>query len=187
MQLNNFDFVNGVPKTLGTTDIGEHVDSSKRLNEEKLVAAVKKYKPTIISLAFCHTDVSEINDVLRAAGIYTVLIMSQDRAELTEGKYVVLDDKQREIVERMAKEQPQNLILWGSSGTGKTILLTQALGIKVSHFKRQNIEMKIIVSSLGCSFIQPKKLMEDIANKYLGHLKLEKMDFVLFKKLCSGM
>ena len=171
---------------MGTTDIGEHVDSSKRLDEEKLVAAVKKYKPTIISLAFCHTDVSEINDVLRAAGIYTVLIMSQDRAELTEGKYVVLDDKQREIVERMANEQPQNLILWGSSGTGKTILLTQALGIKASHFKRQNIETKIIVSSFGNVGIQPKKLMEDLENKYLGHLKLEKKDLVLFKELCGG-
>ena len=171
---------------MGTIDLGEHVDSSKRLDEEKLVAAVKKYNPTIISLAFCYTDVSEINDVLRAAGIYTVLIMSQDRAELTEGKYVVLDDKQREIVERMANEQPQNLILWGSSGTGKTILLTQALGIKVSYFKRQNIETKIVISSFGNSVVKPKKLMEDLENKYLGHLKLEKTDLVLFKELCGG-
>ena len=112
--------------------------------------------------------------------------MSQDRAELTEGKYVVLDDKQKEIVERMANEQPQNLILWGSSGTGKTILLTQALGIKASYFKRQNIETKIIVSSFGNVHIQPKKLMEDLENKYLGHLKLEKKDLVLFKELCGG-
>ena len=156
---------------MGTTDIGDHVDPLKGIDEEKLVAAVKKYNPTIISLAFCHTDVSEINDVLRAAGIYTVLIMSQDRAELTEGKYVVLDDKQKEIVERMANEQPQNLILWGSSGTGKTILLTQALGIKVSHFKRQNIEMKIIVSGWGGYLVDTTKLLEDIEEKYLGHLK----------------
>ena len=172
---------------MGTTDIGDHVDSMKKLDEEKFVAAVKKFKPTVICLAFCYTDISELNDVLRASGIYTVLIMSQDRAELTEGKYVVLDDKQKEIVEQMSKEQPQNLILWGSSGTGKTILLTQALGIKVSHFKRQNIEMKIIVSSYGNHTVQPKKLLEDLENKYLGHLKLEKKDFVLFEELCYGM
>ena len=164
-------------------NIGDHIDSSKLINEEKLVAVIKKYNPTIISLAFCYTEVSEINNILRAAGIYTVLIMSQDRAELTQGKYVVLDDKQKEIVEQMAKEQPQNLILWGSSGTGKTILLAQALGIKVSHFKRQNIEMKIIVSTFG----NHKRLMEDIRNKYLGHSKLEKKDFILFEKLCGGM
>ena len=172
--------------TLGITDIGDHVDSTKKLNEEKFVAAVKKFKPTVICLAFCYTDISELNDVLRASGIYTVLIMSQDRAELTEGKYVILDDKQKEIVERVANEQPQNLILWGSSGTGKTILLTQALAIKVSHFKRQNLEMKIIVSAIGDDYIQPKKLLKDIESKYLGHLKLEKYDLVLIPELCKG-
>ena len=105
------------------------------------------------------------------------------RNTMCEEKYIVLDDKQKEIVERMAREQPQNLILWGSSGTGKTILLTQALEIKVSHFKRKNIEMKIIVSTFG----NHKRLMEDIRNNYLGHLKLEKRDFILFEKLCGGM
>ena len=167
-------------------DIGDHVDSLKQIDEEKLVAAVSRYRPTIISLAFCYTEVSEINDVLRAAGIYTVLIMSQDRAELTEGKYVVLDDKQKEIVEQVAKQQPQNLILWGSSGTGKTILLAQALGIKYSYFKRQNIQIRIIVSSFETRFVQTKKLIEDIKLKYLNYLKLEEGQFVTLKDLCEG-
>ena len=68
-------------------DIGYHVDSSKIIDEEKLVDVVKKYKPTIINLAFCFTEVSEINNILRAAGIYTVLIKSQDRAEHTEEQW----------------------------------------------------------------------------------------------------
>ena len=113
--------------------------------------------------------------------------MSQDRAELTEGKYVILDNKQREIIEQVTEKKPQNVILYGSSGTGKTILLTQALGIKASNFKRQKIKMKIIASSYGTEDVQPKKLMEDIQSKYLYHLTLEKMQLVNFQDLCQGI
>ena len=166
-------------------DVSNHIDSYK-IDEEKLVAAVKEFKPSIINLAFCFTEVSEINDILRAAGIYSVLIMSQDRAELTEGKYVILDNKQREIIDQVTEKKPQNVILYGSSGTGKTILLTQALGIKASHFRRQNIAARIIVSSFGNNAVKPKQLMRALKTKYLEHLKLEKKDFVLFKDLCEG-
>ena len=68
---------------------------ASELDPEKLVAAIKKHNPTLISLSFCYTNVSDLNDILRSAGIYTVLIMSKDRANITEGKYVVLDPIQR--------------------------------------------------------------------------------------------
>ena len=166
-------------------DVGNYVEASK-ISEEKLVAAVKKYKPTVIGLAFCFTEKSEINDILRAAGIYSILIMSQDRAEITEGKYIFLDERQKEIIKRVSSENPQNVILWGSSGTGKTILLSQALGIKVSNLKRQSIPYKIIVSSFGTDKVQPRQLMKYMESKYLGHLKYENLQFGLFKDICKG-
>ena len=166
-------------------DVGNYVEASK-IYEEKLVAAVKKYKPTVIGLAFCFTEKSEINDVLRAAGIYSILIMSRDRAEITEGKYIILDDRQKAIVNRVSNEKPQNVILWGSSGTGKTILLTQALGIKVSNLKRQSIPFKIIVSSFGTDNVKPRKLMKDMESKYLSQLKYENLQFGLFNDICEG-
>ena len=166
-------------------DIGNYIDSSD-FDIEKMVEAVKKHKPTIICLAFCYTEISELNDILRAAGIYTVLIMSQDVSEITEGKYVILDDQQMEIVERVTKEKPQNLILWGSSGTGKTILLTQTLSIKVSQFKRQSIQIQIIVSTFGNVKVAPTNLMKYINSNYLSHLKSENVKFILFKDLCEG-
>ena len=82
--------------------------------------------------------------------------------------------------------ETRNVILWGSSGTGKTILLTEVLGMKLSYFKNENIPMKIIVSSFGGSVYQPKKLMEDMENKYLPQLKLEKGQFIMGKDLCTG-
>ena len=82
--------------------------------------------------------------------------------------------------------ETRNVILCGSSGTGKTILLTEVLGMKLSYFKNENIPMKIIVSCFGKSFIQPKKLMEDMENKYLPQLKLEKAQFIMREDLCKG-
>ena len=69
--------------------------NATNLDKEKLIQAIQRHNPTIISLSFCYTNVSELNDILRSAGIYTVLIMSKDRANITEGKYVVLDSIQR--------------------------------------------------------------------------------------------
>ena len=75
-------------------DVASSFNATK-LDKEKLIQAIQRHNPTIISLSFCYTNVSELNDILRSAGIYTVLIMSKDRASITEGKYVVLDSIQR--------------------------------------------------------------------------------------------
>ena len=69
--------------------------NARKLDQEKLIEAIQNHNPTVISLSFCYTNVSELNDILRSAGIYTVLIMSKDRANITEGKYVILDSIQR--------------------------------------------------------------------------------------------
>ena len=114
------------------------------------------------------------------------MVIEHDLRQICKNPNAILDQKQSEIIEKVANEKPQNVILFGSSGTGKTILLTQALGMKFSHFKKQNIPMRIIVSSFGASVFQPKKLMEDMENKYLPQLKLEKGQFIMCKDLCKG-
>ena len=114
------------------------------------------------------------------------MVIEHDLRQICKNPNAKLDKKQSEIIEKVANEKPQNVILWGSSGTGKTILLTQALGMKFSHFKKQNIPMRIIVSSFGDYSIIPKKLMEDMESKYLPQLKLEKGQFIMCKDLCKG-
>ena len=114
------------------------------------------------------------------------MVIEHDLREICKNPNAKLDKKQSEIIEKVANEKPQNVILFGSSGTGKTILLTQALGMKFSHFKKQKIPMRIIVSSFGDFNVQPKKLMEDMENKYLPQLKLEKGQFIMCNDLCKG-
>ena len=57
------------------------------------------------------STVCKIMGNLRSAGIYSVLIMSKDQANITEGKYVVLDPAQKMVIEKVAENQPKNVFL----------------------------------------------------------------------------
>ena len=55
------------------------------------------------------------------------------------------------------------MLLWGSSGTGKTLALVAALKRKVSYYKRRKILYKVLV----CSFEDDcKQLLNDLKTKY---------------------
>ena len=79
-----------------------------------MIQAVEKHNPTIISLSFCYTNVSQLNEVFRSAGIYTVLIMSQDQAEITEDRYVILDPVQKQIIQQSALQMPKKSFYGGA-------------------------------------------------------------------------
>ena len=48
-------------------NVANHMDAST-LDHAMLVDAVKRHNPTVISLSFCYTEKSVLNDILRAAG-----------------------------------------------------------------------------------------------------------------------
>ena len=58
------------------------------------------------------------------------------------------------------------LFLWGSSGTGKTLLSLETLKIKLSHFKSQNKTVKVIVTT----YRGETPLLENIRWKYLVNI-----------------
>ena len=55
-------------------DVGSHRNRSE-LDNDAFVSAVKDFQPTMLLLAFCWSHKSELNDLLRAAGIYSSLIL----------------------------------------------------------------------------------------------------------------
>ena len=165
-------------------NVGSHMGPEK-LNEETFVEAVIKHKPTIISLAFCFTNVSELNNVLRAAGIYTLLILTKDRAEITEDRCVVLDKTQQDIIQTVAKKYPKNIFLWGSSGTGKTILLTEILKMKMGQYSKNGQKLNIFVTSYMA--IPESQLIKDLKEKYFNnHPSVNEIQFIAFRSLCQG-
>ena len=169
-------------------DVGECLDSSASLDNSKLVEIVKKHNPTVISLAFCLTNISILNDILRSSGIYSFLIMARDRASITNNvtSFIKLDFAQRQIIEKMAHEQFKNIFLWGSSGTGKTIMLLELMSMKISHHKVQSHQMNIFVTSYLA--MPQSQLIQDFKEKYLVHLKSSyKVQCIPFSSLCEDL
>lgn len=99
-------------------DVGQHRNRSE-IDPKMLSKAVNAFSPTVIVLAFCWSEQSELNDILRSAGIYTGMIMRKEREDITEGWYVVLDDRQKEIIKSIAEEKPGMFSCGGLVGLEK--------------------------------------------------------------------
>ena len=126
-----------------------------------------------------------LNNVLRAAGIYSVVILNKDRADITEDRCIELDKIQRKIVEVVAENQPQNIFLWGSSGTGKTIMLAEALKMKISQYMKKGVKLNIFVTSYMAT--PESQLMIVLKDKYLSHMPPgHKVQFIPFHQLCKS-
>ena len=73
------------------------------------------------------------------------------------------------------------LFLWGSSGTGKTLLSLETLKIKLSHFKSQNKTVKVIVTT----FYEEPLLLENIRQKYL--VNINDVQILTLPQLCEDL
>ena len=174
---NNIEFV--------LENVGIHLNE-KNLDKKKIIEVIKKHKPTIISLAFCYTNVSVLNDVLRAGGIYTMLILAHDRAVITEDRCLELDEAQRSIIENVAENPTKNVFLWGSSGTGKTIILTEVLKMKASYYKMNGVKLNVLVTSYIAT--PQSQLIQDLQKKYLAHLPTTvQVQYIALSELCTEL
>ena len=73
------------------------------------------------------------------------------------------------------------MFLWGSSGTGKTLLSLETLKIKLSHFKSQNKTVKVIVTT----FDDEPLLLENIRQKYL--VNISDVQIISLPYLCQQL
>ena len=64
------------------------------------------------------------------------------------------------------QDPTKSLLLWGSSGTGKTLALVEALKRKVSYCKRRKIPYKVFVCSFSSYRDNCKQLLNDLKTKY---------------------
>ena len=62
---------------------------------------------------------------------------------------------------------PKNVILYGSSGTGKTLLLAEILKIKIAHFKMLNQKpIKVLIATYEPYYVKTDQLKQDLKEKY---------------------
>ena len=125
--------------------------------------------------------------MLWAAGIYTAMMLREERAQITESCLVKLNQGQEDVVRKVAEHKPRNIFLWGSSGTGKALMLVEALLMKISQYRREGRRVKVIVSSF-LAYSDEDSLMVDFKQRYLTSLvDKENVSFVTTRALCQQL
>ena len=75
------------------------------------------------------------------------------------------------------------LFVYGSAGTGKTLILCEALKIKLSQFRSQGRRVRILAT--GFRGDDTTELQNNLKTKYLVNMK--KVEVMSLKKLCSEL
>ena len=78
--------------------------------------------------------------------------------------------------------------MWGSSGTGKTLLLVETLRIMLAYYKLQKIETEVIVLTYHDQVEESSELFKDFGTKYLPSITDDKTNIRIttFQELCQG-
>ena len=154
-------------------------------------------KPAVLILASCFSHLSEISDILCSAGLYSAIRMIEGKAYITSGRSFRLDDTQMEVLKTIVfdhyKYPPpwslnaQNILLFGSHGTGKTILLTEILLMRLGFYRKCNVPINKIIISCFNSLSDNYILLRNLKDAFMDHpLFMEKFQFLNFKSLCEG-
>ena len=72
-----------------------------------------KRKPIVLILASCWSYKSEISNILRSVGIFTVMNILEERGKITNGQMFLLDPEQQEFLKKIANLVFNVIILMG--------------------------------------------------------------------------
>ena len=120
--------------------------------------------------------------------------MVQDKGDISFGQFFKLDSNQIDILSTVAADHSQNdpnqlksknVFLYGSHGTGKTILLSEIFMMRLAYYKMHQIDLckKIFVSFTAYS--EDYQLLKDIKEKHIG-IPPSMVQYSDLKSLCHG-
>ena len=102
---------------------------------------------TVMVFAYCFSDYNEFKEFLQESGVISVMMVKNERGEITNGKCFKLDEKQGKLLriiheDHLEAEYPKDLkvkhvFLSGSFGTGKTVVLVEICWIKINYLLRR--------------------------------------------------
>ena len=122
--------------------------------------------------------------------------MVEDKGEVTLGQFFKLDSNQTDIFTIVAADhnrrdpnqlRSKNVFLYGSHGTGKTILLSEIFMMRLAYYKTHRIVLckKICVSFTAYS--DDYQLLKDIKEKHIGlPTQDDSIQFSNLKSICQG-
>ena len=157
-------------------DVGKYLNcSTKNLKRNQIVQDIKQCHPTIISLAFCFTNRSVLNSVLRSSGLYADLFTRHEYSNLHDdttdiGKLIKFNNAQKQVEEKYFQNSPGTVFLTGHYGTGKTLVLVNLLQMKISQLSMDNVPFRVIVTADIPYHNQPM-LFKVLKEKYLQFIE----------------
>ena len=63
--------------------------------------------------------------------------------------------------------QAKNVILWGGSGTGKTVVITEVMNMRIAYYKRRGIPIRVIIAVYKQGAMN---LMKNLKTKYFASI-----------------
>merc|ERR1711884_457632 len=115
---------------------GHYILTSQSKSEIKMLAEdiVMTKTPYILILASCYSHRSEVSTVLRSAGIYSALHISEDLGKLTKGKSFFLSQEQMDFLQLISTQlNKKDVFIVGFYGSGKTLMASEVVKIKVAQ------------------------------------------------------
>ena len=111
-----------VPLRSKKSDCVNYILTSQSKSAIKMLAEdiVMTKTPYILILASCHSHRSEVSAILRSAGIYSALHISEDLGKLTMGKSFFLSQEQMDLIQLASTElNKKDIFIFGKNVSQK--------------------------------------------------------------------
>ena len=150
-------------------------------------------------LGWCFSNNGDVSWLFRRHAIFSEMIVNHGLRTITKKHDAKLDPIQKEILLEagnissffflfhrnififIVKDPSANVCLKGSSGSGKTVIGTEIVKTKVSHFKAEDIPVTVIVTEYHD---QPTQLIENMKTHFEN---IENVSVLTFSKLCEKL
>ena len=106
--------------------------------------------------------------------------MTNERGHITDGRWYRMDESQAEVLKHCSnyhlddrcssrgKGTPKNVLLYGSSGTGKTLLGAQLVNMRIGHYKRLKMDLRVVIIVAEEKVVH---LMQSLKKTYFSYLQ----------------
>ena len=164
-------------------DINSYVDEIHNEDDEQFLEHLRfeldqmDLQPTIIVHAFCESSYSIIMDLFTSGGLHAEQALRRDLTLITGKGNLTLDNEQMSLVRKVVTLAPRLVFLWGSPGTGKTILGEQAALVLAGKYARKGKRWRLFV-------VLPEKADKLLKESREKHKTQPNITVISLEKLC---